>query len=134
MATSLFYRSLQPASLFYLENLQKKANYKTEYSREQRRLITFAINAKKGKHKTNTPAASRARLLGQLKYYSLSAKAMISQCENLLRGSATDLPPSNYYELCNEVEYAKIVIANFLLPAIESTLNLTSKKRKKQTS
>ena len=53
-----------------------------------RRSITYRINSMQGKHKTS-PAQKRARLLGQLKYYSLAAKAMISQCTNLMR-SAND--------------------------------------------
>lgn len=135
--TSLFYRSLQPASLFYLENLQKKSNYKAEYSVYERRIITFLINAKKGKHKTNSPAASRARLLGQLKYYSLSAKAMISQCERLISAASTtrtDLPLFSIYKLDGNLASISQQIDIKLLAVIEDTLNNTSKYRKKQSS
>jgi len=128
------YQELDSMASSSLKIMQKTASYKQDYTIQERRFITYIINARQRKHKTNTPAINRARLLGQLKYFSKAIQGQIANAEQLMRMSVNDLPYTCYHEIEKNLTLMNDVLKRKLLPAIEDALDLTSKKRKNSIS
>lgn len=103
-------------------------------SAKERRAVTYRINSMEGKHK-NTPAQKRARLLGQLKYYSLAAQAMVSQCHRILAPARdTDLSVWDVEELQMRIHKSSDAITTLILDvdAISRVMSKTTKKKAKE--
>jgi hypothetical protein len=76
-----------------LKETQLIPAYKKLYDVTTRRQITFAINQREGRHFYDTPAAKRAQLLGQLKWYATGMEGIAAQAQRAVETLvASDIP------------------------------------------
>jgi len=118
-----------------LKELQIAENFKSSFTVQMRRKITFAINSREGKHKYHSPAAERARLLGQLLYFALGAHGLMRAASNTLyqKKASTDLDQWDLMYLRESITNAAQVL-NVLVTRINSVAarSIKSKKEKEE--